>query len=53
MTIRHLALISAAACLTACSGATDTVKTAASDTVTKVAAELSRSEICLNGYHAN
>ena len=38
MTIRHLALISAAACLTACSGATDTVKTAASDTVTKVAA---------------
>ena len=40
MTFRYLTLISAAAVLAACSGATDTVKTVASDTVTKVAAEV-------------
>lgn len=40
MTFRYLTLISAAALLAACSGATDTVKTVASDTVTKVAAEV-------------
>jgi polyisoprenoid-binding protein YceI len=40
MTLRHLTLISATALLAACSGAADNVKTAASDTVTKVAGEV-------------
>ncbi len=49
MTLRHLTLISAAALLAACSGASDTVKTAASDTVTKVAGEVEMKGADLSG----